>query len=62
MTLIQILVTLTVVGALLWLMNGFIPMGGNMKKLLNWIVGIAVVVWLLNVSGVFHYLSGIRVG
>ncbi len=62
MPLIQIVVALIVAGVLLWLMNSFIPMGGNIKKLLNCVVGIAVVVWLLNVSGVFHYLSGIRVG
>jgi len=60
--LIQILLALIVVAALLWLVNGFIPMGSNIKKLLNWVVGIAVVVWLMNVSGVFHYLSGIRIG
>jgi hypothetical protein len=61
MPLIQILVDLIVAGVLLWLMNSFIPMRGNIKKLLNWVVGIAAVVWLLNVSGIFHYLSGIHV-
>ena len=62
MPLIQIVVALIVVGVLLWLVNSFIPMAGSIKKLLNWVVIIAVVVWLMNVSGVFHYLSGIRVG
>jgi len=62
MPLIQILVALIVVGVLLWLVNNFIPMAGSIKKLLNWVVIIAVVVWLMNVSGVLHYLSRIRVG
>jgi hypothetical protein len=62
MPLIQIVVALIAVGVLLWLMNSFIPMAGNIKKLLNWVVIITVVVWLMNVSGMFHYLSGIRVG
>jgi len=62
MPLIQIVVALIVVGVLLWLVNSFIPMAGSIKKLLNWVVIIAVVVWLMNVSGMFHYLSGIRVG
>jgi len=62
MPLIQILVALIVVGVLLWLVNSFIPMAGSIKKLLNWVVIIAVVVWLMNVSGVLHYLSRIRVG
>ncbi|HXA00032.1 MAG TPA: Thivi_2564 family membrane protein [Candidatus Dormibacteraeota bacterium] len=62
MPLIQILLALIVVGVLLWLVNNFIPMAGTIKKILNWVVVIAVVVWLLNVSGLFHHLSGIRVG
>ena len=62
MPLVQILVALIVVGVLLWLVNNFIPMAGSIKKLLNWVVIIAVVVWLMNVSGVLHYLSRIRVG
>lgn len=62
MPLLQILMTLIVVGVLLWLVNSFVPMAGSIKKLLNWVVIIAVVVWLMNVSGVFHYLSRIRVG
>jgi len=62
MPLIQILVALIVVGVVLWLVNNFIPMAGSIKKLLNWVVIIAVVVWLMNVSGVLHYLSRIRVG
>jgi hypothetical protein len=62
MPLIQILVALIVVGVVLWLVNNFIPMAGSIKKLLNWVVIISVVVWLMNVSGMFHYLSGIHVG
>jgi len=62
MPLIQILVALIVVGVVLWLVNNFIPMAGSIKKLLNWVVIIAVVVWLMNVSGVLHYLSRIQVG
>lgn len=62
MPLIQILLAVIVVGVLLWLVNNFIPMAGSIKKLLNWVVIIAVAVWLMNVSGMFHYLSGIRVG
>jgi hypothetical protein len=62
MPLIQILIALIVVGVLLWLVNNFIPMASSIKKLLNWVVIIAVVVWLANVTGIVHYLSGIRVG
>jgi hypothetical protein len=62
MPLVQVLVVLIVVGVLLWLVNRFIPMAGTIKSILNAVVVIAVVLWLLNVFGLFHSLSGIRVG
>lgn len=62
MPLMQILLTLIVVGVLLWLVNRFIPMQGTIKSILNGIVIVAVVLWLLNVFGLFHSLSRIRVG
>jgi hypothetical protein len=62
MPLIQILITLIVVGVLLWLVNRFIPMASSIKSILNAVVVIGVVVWLLNVFGLFQSLSRIRVG
>jgi hypothetical protein len=62
MPLLQILLTLIVVGVLLWLVNRFIPMAGSIKSILNAVVVIGVVLWLLNVFGLFHSLSRIRVG
>jgi hypothetical protein len=47
---------------LLWLVNSFIPMQGQIKSILNAVVVIAVVLWLLNIFGLFHSLSHIRVG
>jgi hypothetical protein len=61
MPLLQILITLVVVGVLLWLVN-LIPMQGTIKSILNAVVVIAVVVWLLNIFGFLHSLSHIRVG
>ena len=61
MLLTQILLTLLVVGVLLWLVNQ-IPMQGTIKSILNSIVVIFVVIWLLNVFGLMPYLSRIRVG
>jgi hypothetical protein len=62
MPLLQVIVTLIVVGILLWLINRFIPMAGSIKSILNAVVVIVVVLWLLNVFGLLTYLSGIRVG
>jgi hypothetical protein len=62
MPLTQILLTLIVVGVLLWLVNRFIPMAGSIKSILNAVVVIGVVLWLLNVFGLFHYISRVRIG
>ncbi|MGD0346593.1 MAG: Thivi_2564 family membrane protein [Terracidiphilus sp.] len=61
MPLISILLTLVVVGVLLWLVN-LIPMQGTIKSILNGVVVIFVVIWLLNVFGLMPYLSQIHVG
>ena len=62
MPLINLVVVLIVVGVLLWLVNRFIPMAGSIKSILNAVVVIVVVVWLLNVFGLLHSISRIRVG
>jgi hypothetical protein len=58
----QVLLTLIVVGVLLWLVNRFIPMAGSIKSILNAVVVIAVVLWLLSAFGLIHSLSRIRIG
>jgi hypothetical protein len=62
MPLMQVLVTLIVVGVLLWLVNSFIPMAASIKSILNAVVVIFTVLWLLDVFGLFHSLSRIRIG
>jgi len=60
MPLITIVITLIVVGVLLWLINTYIPMDGKIKKILNIVVVVAVVLWLLNVFGLWGHLHGFR--
>ncbi len=62
MPLLQVVIVLVVVGLLLWLVNRFIPMQGTIKSILNAVVVIVVVLWLLNVFGLFHSLSRIHIG
>lgn len=62
MPLLQVVIVLIVVGVLLWLVNSFIPMQRTIKSILNAIVIIAVVLWLLDVFGLFHSISRIRIG
>jgi hypothetical protein len=44
-----------------WLVNTYIPMDGKIKKVLNIVVMVVVVLWLLNVFGVWGRLHGVRV-
>jgi hypothetical protein len=59
MSLISIVITLIVVGILLWLINTYIPMDGKIKKIINAVV-VVVVLWLLNVFGVMGHLHDLR--
>jgi len=61
MPLIQVVLTLIVVGVVLWLVN-LIPMQGTIKSILNAVVVIFVCIWLLNVFGLMPYLHQIHVG
>jgi 1-acyl-sn-glycerol-3-phosphate acyltransferase len=61
MSLISLIVTLIVVGVLLWLVNAYIPMDGKIKKILNVVVVICVVIWLLSAFGVIGHTGDIRV-
>ncbi|MGA2903107.1 MAG: Thivi_2564 family membrane protein [Candidatus Korobacteraceae bacterium] len=62
MPLLQVALVLIVVGVLLWLVDRYIPMASSIKSILNAVVTIAVVLWLLNVFGLMHYLTNIRIG
>jgi hypothetical protein len=62
MSLISVLITLVIVGVLLWLINTYIPMDGKIKKILNIVVVIIVVLWLLSAFGILGSMDHIRVG
>lgn len=62
MSLVNLVVTLVVVGVALWLINTYIPMDRKIKSILNVVVVIAVVLWLLSAFGLLGDISAIRVG
>jgi hypothetical protein len=62
MPLVPVVITLCVVGLLLYLMNRYIPMQGQIKGILNGVVVIVIVLWLLKVFGLFDSLYQFRVG
>jgi undecaprenyl pyrophosphate phosphatase UppP len=45
------LISLVIIGLLLWLVNNYVPMDSKIKSILNVIVVIAVMVWLLQAFG-----------
>lgn len=51
MTLLGLVLTLVVVGVLLYLLNAYVPMDPKIKNILNVVVVVAVIVWLLRVFG-----------
>ena len=61
MPLLNVVITLIVIGILLWLVNNYIPMDGKIKSILNGVVVICVVVWLLFAFGILHHSGDIRV-
>ena len=61
MPILTILIVLIVAGVILYLVNNYIPMDGKIKKILNAVVVLVVVVWLLKVFGVFTYLKDINI-
>jgi len=62
MSLVNVIIVLIVVGVLLWLVNNYIPMDGKIKRILNAVAVIFVVLWLLQVFGILGSLGGIRIG
>ena len=58
---INLVVTLIVVGVLLWVVNSFIPMDRKIKSILNVVVVIAVILWILGGTGLVTGLDTIRI-
>jgi len=50
MPIIHLIIVLVAVGVILWLVNNYIPMDGKIKRILNIVVIIAVIIWLLSVA------------
>lgn len=60
MSLVSVVLTLIIVGVLLWLINNYIPMDGKIKSILNVVVVIAVILWLLYGFGILNGSGDIR--
>jgi hypothetical protein len=61
MPLLNVVLTLIVVGVLLWLINTYIPMQGTIKSILNIVVVIAVILWLLYGFGIISHSGAVTI-
>jgi hypothetical protein len=61
MSLIGLVLTLVVVGVLLWLLNNYVPMDRKIKSIINVLVVIVVVIWVLQSVGLLDSLQNIRI-
>jgi hypothetical protein len=52
---IQLVLTLVIIGVLLYLLNEYVPMDARIKQIIYIVVIICVVIWLLNVFGILAY-------
>jgi hypothetical protein len=52
---IQLVITLIVIGILLWLEETYLPIDGQIKKIIRWVVIFCVIVWLLYQFGVLPF-------
>lgn len=62
MSLVNLVVTLIVVGVLLWLVNTYIPMDRKIKSILNVVVVIFVILWILSGTGLLSGLNAVKIG
>jgi hypothetical protein len=58
---LSLIITLLVIGVLLWLINTYIPMDAKIKQVMNIVVIICVVLWLLSVFGVLGHIDAVQV-
>jgi hypothetical protein len=61
MSLIGLIVTLVIVGLILWLINSYIPMDQKIKTILNVAVVIIVILWLIQSFGLLAPLGDIKI-
>lgn len=58
---LNLVLTLIVVGVLLWAVNQYVPMAAPIKNILNIVVVLGVLFYVLDAFGVLEYLRNMRV-
>lgn len=60
MSVVSILITLLIIGVLLWFINSYIPMDQKIKGLLNLVILIIVILFLLRAFGLIPAFYNLR--
>jgi len=60
MNLLAIIITVVVIGFLLYVINRLIPMQPTIKNILNVVVILILIVWLLKVFGILDSMQNVR--
>ncbi len=61
MSLLTLIITLVVVGVLLYLINKYAPMDQKIKNILNVVVIVILAIWLLKATGLLSFLDGVKI-
>ena len=61
MSILTIILVLVAAGVALWLINSYIPMDNTIKKILNAVVIIVIIIWLLKVFGIWGSIASAHI-
>lgn len=56
-----IVITIIVVGIILWAINTYVPMHPAVKKILNIVVILVLIVWLLKMFGIWQQFFNMHI-
>ena len=62
MSLLTVVLVIIVIGILLWLAEKYIPMDPTIKRILEAVVVIVLVLWILQVFGILQLITNVKVG
>jgi len=59
MPLLTVVLTLMVIGILMWLFETYVPLDATIKRIIHVLIIICVVIWLLQISGLLSGLGSV---
>lgn len=60
MPIVSVIVTLIIIGVILWLVTTYIPMAPPIKTVLTVVVVLLICLWLLDIFGIMSYTLPVR--